>query len=324
MTVREVVQKMTNASGGDSELYYLSTQQSGGDGDENDDVDDTPNPYQTPCNELLLAKKIESTLQWASNLKLESCNLWMGSSRTGSSSGLHHDYHDNFYLLVKGKKRFRLYSPDTASVMDTYGKVEKVHFNGLISYIGSETLADGSPVQSLKAPGRVPGGGEEDDDDDDNEVELVLGKGFDYKSEDEDEDDADFDEDGHDDYEELVESVEDRNEEAYEEAEDAENNEPDKRPNSFCKTDPHDRPDEFKDLKEYNLDLTAGEILYLPAGWFHCVTSFSGQEDNHASNKVKPDNIHLALNYWYHPPTKLTSFRQPYDEKQELFKNCSR
>ena len=28
-------------------------------------------------------------------------NLWIGSSKNGASSGLHHDFHDNLYLLLR-------------------------------------------------------------------------------------------------------------------------------------------------------------------------------------------------------------------------------
>lgn len=39
----------------------------------------------------------------------QNVNLWMGNSRggKGSSSGLHHDFHDNLYVLLRGKKTFR-------------------------------------------------------------------------------------------------------------------------------------------------------------------------------------------------------------------------
>ena len=29
-----------------------------------------------------------------------------------SSSGLHHDFHDNLYILLRGRKRFHLWSPE--------------------------------------------------------------------------------------------------------------------------------------------------------------------------------------------------------------------
>ena len=36
------------------------------------------------------------------------------ASAEGSTSGLHHDYHDNIYVLLRGHKTFRLYSPADA------------------------------------------------------------------------------------------------------------------------------------------------------------------------------------------------------------------
>ena len=43
------------------------------------------------------------------------------------------------------------------------------------------------------------------------------------------------------------------------------------------------------------VELEAGQMLYLPAGWFHEVTSFS----------EAPSQTHLALNYWFQPPDNL-------------------
>lgn len=56
------------------------------------------------------------------------------SGDKGSSTGLHHDYHDNIYILMKGKKKFEIYSPADAEKLPTFGKIKKVHPNGLISY----------------------------------------------------------------------------------------------------------------------------------------------------------------------------------------------
>ena len=45
------------------------------------------------------------------NLIPQNINLWMGNSTStsttteGTSSGLHHDYHDNLYIVLKGKKK---------------------------------------------------------------------------------------------------------------------------------------------------------------------------------------------------------------------------
>lgn len=51
--------------------------------------------------------------------------------------------------------------------------------------------------------------------------------------------------------------------------------------------------------------VNAGEMLYLPAGWFHEVTSFGGRRSGG----------HLAFNYWMHPPDHLhptDGFSTPY------------
>ena len=79
-----------------------------------------------------------------------SYNLWIGNSSDGSSSGLHHDYHDNIYVLVRGRKRFRLFSPADAKYMHTRGKISKIHKNGRICYEGAETEADGSDAELVR------------------------------------------------------------------------------------------------------------------------------------------------------------------------------
>jgi hypothetical protein len=71
----------------------------------------------------------------------------MGNSMDGSSSGLHHDYHDNLYVLVHGSKHFRLFSPADAARMYVHGDVAVVHPNGRICYDGLVTLPDGTDPQ---------------------------------------------------------------------------------------------------------------------------------------------------------------------------------
>jgi hypothetical protein len=96
--------------------------------------------------------------------KLVPCTytLWMGHNKEESSSGLHHgarrsahpgmarvrlawmawltsgagmaDFHDNLYVLLRGRKRFRLFSPDDAGRMYTHGAIARVHANGRICY----------------------------------------------------------------------------------------------------------------------------------------------------------------------------------------------
>jgi hypothetical protein len=53
----------------------------------------------------------------------------------------------------------------------------------------------------------------------------------------------------------------------------------------------------------------AGEILYLPAGWFHEVSSMNSPGDGSPKN-------HAALNYWFHPPALGSPFETPYGSKE--------
>lgn len=316
MKIKDLLEQLRGSEG---ELYYLSTQQYHiGDADENDNNNEKPPAaFQTPCAQLLQSKYIVPTLPWASTLRLESCNLWMGSSRNGSPSGLHHDFHDNFYVLLQGKKQFRLYSPDTALSMKTHGTIERIHFNGVISYVGSEIKADGTPTRVWSTErDRVS------DDEHEDEEEFVVGKGFDYQSDEDDNDDEEenlIDMDGPDDFDELVQDdleVRDSNDDNGEEEQ--------RRPNSFSRIDLSDGEtnddSKFLACNECVVELNVGQILYLPAGWFHHVTSYgskveANQDDRGPSRKNKDDShIHLAVNYWYHPPDKLDSFGCPYSD----------
>lgn len=78
-----------------------------------------------------------------------SVNLWLGNSSDGTSSGLHHDYHDNLYILLRGKKTFTIFSPADAHSMYTYGKIRQQWPNGLITYKGRPTRADGAGGSNL-------------------------------------------------------------------------------------------------------------------------------------------------------------------------------
>ena len=53
------------------------------------------------------------------------------------------------------------------------------------------------------------------------------------------------------------------------------------------------------------VDIDPGEMLYLPASWWHEVTSSS--PDNSKSN------VHMAFNYWFYPPDGLR-FDEPYQD----------
>lgn len=70
-------------------------------------------------------------------------NMWQGASKTESTSGLHHDTHDNVYVLLRGQKTFTLFSPADALSMHTTCAITRVHPNGMINY-SVPTRADGA------------------------------------------------------------------------------------------------------------------------------------------------------------------------------------
>lgn len=101
---------------------------------------------------LELRSSLPVRLSWAGNLVPQQINMWMGSSADGTSSGLHHDYHDNFYMLLRGRKKFRLFPPTKASMMYTHGDIVCVYPNGRIVYKGQEGIQeDGSHEADVKA-----------------------------------------------------------------------------------------------------------------------------------------------------------------------------
>ena len=63
-----------------------------------------------------------------------------GLGSAGSTSGLHHDYHDNLYVLLRGRKTVRLFPPSLADRLYTYGTIELVHPNGRIVYKGQVSV----------------------------------------------------------------------------------------------------------------------------------------------------------------------------------------
>lgn len=258
----------------------------------------------------------------------------MGTSIQGSSSGLHHDYHDNFYILLNGTKRFKLYSPDSALHIHTKGNIHKVYPNGLISYVGSETRSDGVPLSLLptflKAYANnhnqfTDANNEEEmdqnnsladdcydrrsEEEEEDEEEIVIGSGFDYKSSDEGEEDkqvpCNWDNDDYDDYDDIAVSEH----QVHNDSSPAADNFSTIPASVFNDKDKliKDFPD-VATLPSCDIQLQSGQCLYLPAGWFHEVVSFSSSSDR-GSNSA-----HIAVNYWFFPPNSLTSFDSPYED----------
>lgn len=67
---------------------------------------------------------------------------------------------------------------------------------------------------------------------------------------------------------------------------------------------PVDFPNLAKASEPYVVELSAGQMLYLPASWWHEVTSSSDGEAD----------VHMALNWWFYPPD-ADSFEEPYEDK---------
>lgn len=69
-------------------------------------------------------------------------------------------------------------------------------------------------------------------------------------------------------------------------------------------------PDDFPALKNtsapYVVELNAGEMLYLPASWWHEVTSSSAGDGE--------DAVHMAFNYWFYPPNQFEKYEEPYED----------
>mmetsp|Transcript_1762 Transcript_1762/g.6307 ORF Transcript_1762/g.6307 Transcript_1762/m.6307 type:complete len:535 (-) Transcript_1762:284-1888(-) len=77
-------------------------------------------------------------------------NMWMGRGTRGeTSSGLHHDFHDNLYVLARGFKRFELYAPSECEKMYLKGRATRVCENGMICY-DDETPSYGKDFDAAK------------------------------------------------------------------------------------------------------------------------------------------------------------------------------
>ena len=74
----------------------------------------------------------------------------MGRGTRGeTSSGLHHDFHDNLYVLARGFKRFELYAPSECEKMYLKGRATRVCENGMICY-DDETPSYGKDFDAAK------------------------------------------------------------------------------------------------------------------------------------------------------------------------------
>ncbi|KAL7470514.1 hypothetical protein ACHAXS_010768 [Conticribra weissflogii] len=304
--------------------HYLTTQ------DVRSDRDGRPE-LMAPFMKLFREKNDSFPLRppLMGNLIPQNINLWIGNggSAEGSSSGLHHDYHDNLYIVLKGKKRFRLFDPLETENMYTRGELLKVHPNGRINYRGEETTAYGADLKSdaaaeasrrkvlaeemLEAAERDVERGVEGAEERLEAAETMLDEALDaiLDAEDDGDDGEKYEEDwrsrggttvpfdGEDDHSSRVvdKTV--------------------KYPNNFSKVD-HTLLDDPVELERQYPKMSGakaafaivneGECLYLPASWFHEVTSYGGDTTTEG---------HIALNYWFHPPDAENDFENPYSSE---------
>ena len=300
--------------------YYLTTQyeQEEEQGEDEDWPDMDP---ILPSPVHLLQKDFPLHPRILGNLVLQQCNLWVGGTQEPKSSGLHHDFHDNLYLLLSGYKRFILFPPTAYPYLRLRGHVEHLHKNGLLVYEPDHRIRADGLDEIDAAHWRVASRSHQNGKKRRNHAQHDVHGSYEEakqalhemrakydpeEDEDEDEEDGDDEEDG-----EVLQDPESDND-AFEQDEDAyeqlfESDEPP----SFSYIAPSVLHEHFripspipapKDVdktmiplqgcpKPLVVDLKPGQMLYVPASWFHEVTSYG----SHGSP-------HIAFNYWMHPP----------------------
>ncbi|CAN3375017.1 hypothetical protein DIURU_005181 [Diutina rugosa] len=200
-----------------------------------------------------------------------------GAQLTGTSSGLHHDHADNLYVVVSGVKRFTLFPPSNVYDLNTVGTVYRVFNSGVIDYVADSKSPN---WHQLRDDGAVVA-----------QVEA-------WKNGKEAEETSEGNIGGENDY-----------------------NNKAKHPPSFSTIPPallhidDVEDDEYREklmaltresypqllsLPRLTVWLKPGEMLYLPTGWFHEVSSFG-------------DQPHIAVNYWFIPPV-TGKYADPYHD----------
>ena len=293
--------------------HYLTTQEGSGE-EELLTAPLTAVASQLPLRPDLLRTLVPQTI-----------NLWLGRTDRLTSSGLHHDYHDNLYCLLRGKKRFRLFSPVDAHKMYTHGTIARIHANGRINYEeDAPTVPDGRTVsevhqEALKRAKRAQHAAESALEQAERAAEEAAASGA-------------AEADGE--LEALLSARVSSAEAHFEATMDkvmrlrvaartshkrsastgnqrgAEGSVPggdssgssDVPPPNFCKVSSLAdstvlrRYPRLSEASMVECEIRANEMLFLPAGWFHEVSSLGE---------------HCALNYWFHPPD-TRDFERPY------------
>ena len=301
----EFIDTLQGSNDQSKRMMYMTTQPLG------TDDEGRPSLFSAPVTQLVAAEEVDLKPLLLGNLVPMSYNLWIGRSTEGSSSGLHHDFHDNLYCLLQGAKTFRLAPPESVKQVTMKGTITILHPNGRIVY--QEQIEEGGG-RSIR-----PDGATEDVEQmvrldvkrERLEEQLLTAQGSDAEQIEEElervqEEILDFEMAGDDC---CDEEHDDESSSATEEDDESGSRKRRKTevpagegnvdlPVNFCLDD--------GDKVEFEtVELHKGDLLYLPAGWFHEVTSRGSKDSN---------GLHMAFNYWMHPPDvgDGVDFENPY------------
>ncbi|GMH79976.1 hypothetical protein TrST_g2807 [Triparma strigata] len=292
---------MAGNSSSESTAYYLTTQQI--------PLSATGRPAlsSVPCTQLLSHFKMNPYVAppLLGDLIPVNYNLWLGTAQKAktkkakTNSGLHHDYHDNLYVLLEGYKKFVIFPP-TASYCDGVDTIRRVHANGRIvhkeqeeedEWLGAiDELGVRDGVRRLNELDKVKEGIEKRIEEGDEEAEEEFDDILDEIL--------------------MLESGGGGNEEYFSGDED-DGEETEERAEKRAKVEEKPRMDppnfSTKPMPEgaFEIELQAGDCLFLPAGWYHQVQSGAAEGK---SNK----GYHAAFNFWFHPPSSDGTFGNSY------------
>ncbi|KAK6877523.1 JmjC domain-containing protein 4 [Candida tropicalis] len=313
MKLEDLIKEIKNGS----DEYYKTTQYDFDEPDQEEEADyRIKDLFQAPLTNLINHPDILPIKPSFFNLIPQQINIWLGSSGSkktcskftidsskpdlglgkklpgkihGSSSGLHHDHADNLYVLIQGKKRFTIYSPKDAFKLYTVGKIYQIYNSGIIDY----EVDENSPFwKHVRDDGAI--------------IEEIIHWKLENLKDDENEEKS-----------KLIAELQSYIKQRKQVKKSTTKKKLD--PPSFSKIPPAllhlneiTNNEDLSKLKKFAdekfpgfLELNKieiwldkpGQMLYLPAGWFHEVSSFGNE-------KYDDQGVHIAINYWFIPPNK--------------------
>jgi len=233
----------------------------------------------------------------AGNLVTAAVNAWLGRSKQGATSGLHHDWHDNLYSLLRGHKRFELYPPCETQRLYPFGRLRRVHPNGRINYSNAPSRADGADAADVERVARLDlelaelelasaqaAGARARMLRAEAQVENALAAALDAEAASLGSDDSGVEEDA--------------------QGADSDDAPPPHFSRCLGRQQALASPDAwplFAEARMLSVDVQEGDALYLPCGWWHEVSS----------RGADASDTHLAVNWWFAPPD-TANFEAPY------------